>query len=180
MRLVVVSYPELNEGDLRRIGAWRAQFPEMDYSVVAPHFTLVFPLEGVGADALIAHIQSQAQQVAPFEISLRCALVVDDVTTSLTHVFLVPDEGFSAVVRLHDRFYTSILAPHLRLDVPFIPHVTVGYSTRPLLCKQVADAINAEEFTFTGWVRMLDILAVDPADMREIARVPLGRPMSDG
>jgi hypothetical protein len=34
------------------------------------------------------------------------------------YVFSVPDEGFSAVSILHDRLYTGILAPFLRLDIP--------------------------------------------------------------
>lgn len=173
MRHIVVSYPELAEADLRQVGAWRAQFSELEYSVVSPHFTLVFPLEGGDPAALTAHLEDVAAVTPAFPVELRCALVVDDVTTLLTHVFLVPDAGFSAVVRLHDRLYTGLLAPYLRLDVPFIPHVTLGYSTRVAVCKQAADAINAQPFAFTGWVKTLDLLAVDPADMREVARVSL-------
>ena len=40
-------------------------------------------------------------------------------------VFLVPDEGHARISLLHDRLYRGRLAPYLRLDVPFTPHINI-------------------------------------------------------
>lgn len=57
-------------------------------------------------------------------------------------VLLVQDEGFSEVVRLHDKLYTVILALELRLDIPFYPHIGIGSSTDVLACKRLADDLK--------------------------------------
>src|SRR5262245_22726723 len=41
-------------------------------------------------------------------------------------VFLVPDEGNSALSLLHDQLYTGPLVSHLRLDLQYVPHITIG------------------------------------------------------
>lgn len=35
-------------------------------------------------------------------------------------------EGNELVIRLHDDLYTGILAPHLREDLPYMPHIGLG------------------------------------------------------
>jgi 2'-5' RNA ligase len=83
----------------------------------------------------------------------------------------VPDEGFSQIVRLHDQLYGSILAPHLRLDLPFIPHITVGYTTDGEACHLAAKAINAEKIEFAGRIDRLTLF--DVANMAEREQIEL-------
>jgi hypothetical protein len=42
-----------------------------------------------------------------------------------SYVFLVPDEGSGALSLLHDRLYSGLLAS-LRIDLPYVPHITIG------------------------------------------------------
>jgi hypothetical protein len=74
---------------------------------------------------------------------------------------LVPDEGYSQFVKLHDRLYTGPLAPELRLDLPFIPHITVANSGDPHACKRVAETLNAQDFAIGGQVETLDVVWYD-------------------
>ena len=85
----------------------------------------------------------------------------------------MPDEGFSAVVKLHDRLYTELLQPELRLDLPFVPHIGMA-STRELeASKELVDRLNAEEFEIRCMVEHLDVIGCDGAKVWTIERVKL-------
>src|SRR3546814_14359565 len=55
------------------------------------------------------HLAVVAGDAAPVALAFRCALPVQDPDSGDTYVYLVPDEGFSALVRLHDRLYSGTL-----------------------------------------------------------------------
>lgn len=88
----------------------------------------------------------------------RCAIVGDPDFRDHAHAFLIPDEGFSDVVRLHDRFYTGPLAGELRLDSPFLPHVGIANAPTPEACKAIVDELNAEEFEIQGRVETVSVI----------------------
>jgi 2'-5' RNA ligase len=71
---------------------------------------------------------------------------------------LIPDEGMSMMVKLHSALYTNLLAEHLRLDIPFIPHITIGYSENAALCKEIATTINRQAIGIAGLIDMLVFL----------------------
>jgi hypothetical protein len=89
----------------------------------------------------------------------RCAVLDKDAFHDYTHVFLVPDEGYSKLVKLHDQFYTGLLANELRLDLPFIPHIGVANAVDPHHCKKVADSLNAADFEIRGTIEELTIVS---------------------
>ena len=173
LSLAVVSSPEVSAEDAAWLDDLRGRFPGLAHAPLPPHVTLVFPTTAVDAAALTDHVGEVAQHFQPFDFVIRCALPMPDVLSSNTHVFLVPEEGFSAMVRLHDRLYSGALASALRLDIPFVPHITVGYGTDAAYCKQAADAINAENRTVKGTVSVLDVLAISEGGVQSIQRLPL-------
>jgi hypothetical protein len=109
--LLVVNYPTLPAMDLATIQATRKIADRLYYEVVAPHFTFVFPTFTLTESALIDHVTAVIAAMPAFDFVIRCAVLGDDAFSDNTHVFLVPDEGYSQIVRLHDRLYTDILAP---------------------------------------------------------------------
>jgi hypothetical protein len=123
-----------------------------------PHFTRVFPLQGVEPAALQSHIAQAVAAWPTVRFVLCSSLLIKDVSSPHTHVFLVPDEGFSALVQLHDRLYTGRLRPHLRLEIPFVPHLTIGYAADIALCKWVVDQINAQEVEILGMLHRLTLI----------------------
>jgi len=136
----------------------RSRHDELYFEVVDPHFTLVFPVFICEESVFIHHVKHIAQAIQPFDFVLRCAVLGDDAFNDYTHVFLAPDEGFSHVVKLHDRLYTGLLEDELRLDIPFIPHIGIANSLDPLDCKDVIDEINATPLEIRGRVETLDII----------------------
>lgn len=173
MTLLVIAYPDLPPADRAWIETIRTAH-DPRHGVVAAHFTLVFPTDALAPDALVAAVQRQATGFGPFAFMLRAALPFRDVTGSGGDVFLVPDEGMSAFVRLHDQLYAGVLAPALRLDIPFVPHLTVGRCAALAACKRLADTLNARPFALPGTVNALDIIERQADTIRTLARVSLG------
>jgi len=174
MRLAVVSYPSISQEDHEWIQAIRARHDRY-YQLIAPHFTFVFPCS-LGEKVLTKHVKRQSAGVNQFRFVTRCAVVNKDATEDMAHVFLTPDEGFSDIVRLHDRFYTGILTSELRIDIPFIPHISIGNADDPLECQRLVDKLNEEAFAVDGTIDTLDVVSVDieRGEVRTIEQVKLG------
>jgi 2'-5' RNA ligase len=174
MALVVVSYPQVSLRDAEWLASLKQRYPGLTPSSLGPHFTLVFPLEDIDEAQLAAHVREQVhgQQAIPFAI--RCAVPINDYASEDYYVLLVPDEGFSGIVKLHDRLYTGPLASLLSPDTPFTPHITVGHTTDGWLCRQVANELNAEDFTIAGTIAHVDLIDKDGHSIRTVERFALG------
>ena len=173
MALAVINYPTLFDDDFDWIQSVRREHDRLYYDVVDPHVSLVFPLDGVEPSTLIGHVRGQARLTAPFEVVFRCAILGDPDFEDHAHAFLVPDEGFSDIVRLHDRLYTGPLADFLRLDLPFLPHVGIANTPQPKKCKEIVDALNAENVEIRGRIEGLDVVEYEGKSVQKIEHVPI-------
>lgn len=171
--LVVVNYPTISVEDFDWIQRVRKQHDQIYWEVVDPHFTLVFPVYSLEEKALIHHVELVVKEIEAFNFVLRCAVLGDDAFSDFTHVFLVPDEGYSRIVKLHDRLYTDILADELRLDIPFIPHIGIANAHNAKLCKQLVDELNAKSFEIKGKVEKLDVIWYEDNRVGTIEQIPL-------
>ena len=136
--MLVLAYLRLTPADWAWVQVLRARHDARYSGVVDPHFTLVFPVHGLVSDTFVAHVERQAKGIEPIWFVLRQAVIEKDTFSAYTHVFLVPDEGYAAIVALHDRLYTGVLAAEQRTDIPFIPHIGVGNAVDPAACRRVA------------------------------------------
>ena len=112
---------------------------------IGPHITLVFPTSAATETEATSHLTTVAGEAGPVDLVFRCTLPVKDAPSGKTFVYLVPDEGFSNLVRLHDRLYTGPFAETLRLDLPYLPHITLGRFDEPHLAKALADDLNTQD-----------------------------------
>ncbi len=173
MALAVVNYPTLSEKDLQWIQSVREKYDKLFYELVNPHFTLVFPTENISFESLSKHIQNVAGKFEPFEFVIRCATVGDPDFIDHAHLFLIPDEGFSKIVKLHDAFYRGPLEPELQLDLPFVPHIGIASLPKPEACKKLADELNAQNFEIRGKVETLDIIRYDGVTTETVRQIQL-------
>jgi hypothetical protein len=173
MALLVLAYPRVAPADFAWLQAIRAQHDERYFSFVAPHVTLVFPVNGLEWGVFSKHVRQRVAGVPPINFVARCVLVVADDARQFSHVFLVPDEGFSEIVKLHDRLYTGLLAPELRLDITFIPHIGVGNYRDARACQELAHELNAQDFTLKGVIDTLDVVWYEQQEVRTIAQIAL-------
>ena len=176
MPLLVLAYPELAPEDSVWIEMIRAVH-DPEHERVRAHFTLVYSLpdtpEQLGVEAM-SDVLHEAAELAPIAFVLRSALPFNDLLGPDTNVFLMPDEGFGALVRLHDRLYSGPLAGELRLDLPTVPHITVARLRSPQAAKRLADTLNARDFAIAGTITALYLVTHDGGTVRTITRVPLG------
>ncbi len=172
MSLLLVAYPDLNADDYTWIQDIRRTH-DSNYSLISPHFTVVFPTHTTDPARFIEHVTTCTQQCASFSFAIRCAMIVKDSYNPMTHLFLVPDEGYSTLVKLHDELYRGVLEPGLNLDVAYIPHLTIGDHLHAHALKPVADAINHQNRCIFGRVRKLDILAYEHDRVKTLHTISL-------
>ena len=118
MIYALVHYPGI---DTVRINQLRKEY-DPEAGLIEPHVTIVFPLpDSVGEQALVSHIDRVLSGWRPFPIRLKGLMQSAD-----NYLFLLLAEGSTDMTRLHDQLYTAVLAPYLRADLAFVPHVTLG------------------------------------------------------
>jgi 2'-5' RNA ligase len=172
MALIAISYPELIVKDREWIQTIRRRY-DAHYEWVDPHFTFIFEITDIARGDFINHVRDICRNESKIDFHLKRALVVEGIVDSNWYLFLVPDEGNLEIVSLHDNLYTGILARHLRLDIPYIPHMTVGIFDDEGECKKVSDKLNQEEIMIKGRVSYLDIMTLEDDRLKTIERIKL-------
>lgn len=157
MSLLVIAYPELSSGDLERIEEERKRSDSL-YTVVDPHFTFVFAVPNIPEQDFIAEIKEKAAGFGKIDFCIRCATISKDTFSETYHTFLIPDEGYSRMVKLHDALYSGLLREQLRLDIDYIPHIRIGNSVDKFASKQLVDEWNANDFSIRGSISRLTII----------------------
>src|SRR5271155_3851934 len=71
----------------------------------APHFPLVFPGSELTPPEFIKQVAAASSGIKRIAFRLCSAIVIPDTQVDSFHVFLVPDEGFGAIVRLHEALH---------------------------------------------------------------------------
>lgn len=157
MAYLILAYPVLEKNDFQLIQSCRKNNDKF-YSVVDPHFTIVFPVINLTVESFISEIKEKSQDRKKIDFAIRCATVNKDTFSDYFYTFLVPDEGFSDIIKLHDKLYSDLLADNLRLDLDFIPHITIANSKDKLHCKQMVDEWNSREFCINGRIDHLTVV----------------------
>jgi 2'-5' RNA ligase len=143
------------------------------YSAGSPEFTLVFPGSQSPTREIVQHIEAVCAVTPRIQFCLRSAMIVPDMQMSWFHVFLVPDEGFGAIIRLHDRLHVGPLAEALRRDEPYIPHLTVASVKEFDAARHVKASLNGNDLEIAGHIDELEVHERDGAAPRCVARIAL-------
>lgn len=158
MAHLVLVYPDFEGDGYTLIQNYRKDNDELFYSVVDPHFTLIFAVDRITTDAFVSEVRQRSKNQKKIDFTIRCATVNKDAFRDYYHTFLVPDEGHSDLVKLHNKLYSGSLSGNLRLDLDFIPHITVGNSKNKFNCKRMADEWNNTAFAIRGQINKLTIV----------------------
>ena len=107
---------------------------------VAAHVTLVFPFGSTLGDVQVAaHVRRATARwpVLPVRLEGLGHFHADWIHVRMT-------QGHAAVTALHDRLYRGALAPFLRRDFPYEPHVTIGRAVDLHACTAFLHAARAQ------------------------------------
>lgn len=157
MNLHVVAYPALSSADYELIQASRKLHNSL-YSVMEPHFTLIFSVRDVEVDNFIAEVTKHTDEQKAIPFCFRCATVNQDVFSKNYDTFLVPEEGYSSISKLHDRLYSGILKPYHLLEIPYVPHLSIASLQDKNVIKNITDEWNQKDFAIKGIITHLDII----------------------
>lgn len=174
MAYALISYPDLKGCDFEMIQNYRKVNDEWLYTVVKPHFTVVFPVFDIPKERFIDEIRKLSEGQAPIDFAIRCAVPNKDAFNDYYHTLLVPDEGYSRIVKLHDRFYSGLLKDNLRLDIDFIPHMGIGTSKDKFRCKEMVDELNGAELEIKGTISNLTVVEYVEDTVTNLVEIPLG------
>ena len=145
----------------------------MYYHVVQPHFTFDFPIEEIPENIFISEVISKAQEGRKFSFVLRSAVISKDAFSNQYHVFLVPDEGFSSLIKLYEIFYSDTFKENQRFDIDFIPHLGIENSTDKDSVKTWVDEWNSKDFSFKGQISALTIVHYEDGKVENILDILL-------
>jgi len=172
MSLVAFSYPRLEKQDFDFIQSIRAEY-EPNYSLLNPHVTFVFETDEVEQGVFLEHLRPLITATPVIDFVMRSVSLIRDVDRERWFLLLTADEGFSSIVRLHDRLYTGVLAPQLRTDIPFIPHITLGVFADWMRGAGVRDELNAKSLAIGGQVTSILIADYRTNVLRPITEITL-------
>ncbi|MGB4762212.1 MAG: 2'-5' RNA ligase family protein [Candidatus Saccharimonas sp.] len=158
MAYLVVAYPKLEQTDFNWIQTYREQNDSRYFSVIKPHFTLVFAIHDINKEDFVNEVKDKIAAIEPFDFEIKVATINQNDDGKYYHEFLVPDTGYSNIVKLHNKLYAGLFAQHLRYDIDFIPHIGIGNSDEVQLSKQRIDELNARGLSVVGRVNNIDII----------------------
>ncbi|MDX2220039.1 MAG: 2'-5' RNA ligase family protein [Burkholderiales bacterium] len=143
----IVWFPEFSAQTAQAIATLRNAHDPLA-ATLAPHLWLVFPFAAhLNATQLTAHIRRRTARWPQMPVVFSGIRNLKD-----EFVLLNARTGAGSVVALHDRLYGGILAPYLRDDMDYLPHVTLARSTDPQI---FASALDMAESNLAGEYRAL-------------------------
>ena len=115
-----------------------------------------------------------AGETAPIDLTFRAAMPWLDKFSDETYVYLVPDAGNGALIRLHDYLYSGPFAEVLRLDLPYVPHITLGRFGEAKLAKALVDDLNAQDIEIRARLDTVELFRLSEGEVpRRLAEVAL-------
>jgi hypothetical protein len=126
MYYVLLHYPRFDRKTGEDIEAFRRKYDPFVDSW-KPHIPFIFPVPCTEVEEakLTEHVETVLKNWKPFPIH------IGGFVKSRDHwLLLLLKEGNREAVALHDELYTGILAPYLRRDIEYIPHIGIGLFVR--------------------------------------------------
>ncbi len=175
MAYLVLAYPKIEQSDFDLIQEYRKKNDGLFYSVVEPHFTIIFPVFDQMESEFLTEIEGLSKNYSAFDFVLRCATINKDAFSDYYHTFLVPDEGYSKIIKIHDGLYSGKLKENHSLDLDFVPHIGIGNSLNKFECKKMVDEWNKNDFAIKGTVYSLTVVEFENGKVRKMAEFQLKR-----
>ena len=139
-RFAVAWFPQL-EG-LDDIEAFRRRH-DPAAPLIAAHVSLVFPFPTAHSRLQVeTHVRRVVSRWPPVPVTFRRVRMHAN-----EFLFLMAARGAASITALHDTLYTRSLAPHLRRDLPYEPHITIA---RYAALERLQDAFEEAQAAFGG------------------------------
>ena len=168
--LAVICPLDVTASDRAWIEDVRARH-DPQHDLVEAHFTLVFPMTGVGLATMARHVDQITKRTPTVGFRLSRVLGVRDSLAPRSHVFLVPDEGDAELRALHSELYAGDFACSARADFPYQPHVTVAAFETQSAAETLAKELG--EFQINGRLQTMALMSLGAGTIRQEGLFPL-------
>ena len=173
MALGVLAYPKISLSDFNDIQTFRKDHDQLYFSIANPHFAFVFPMTSINRKQFIEEVIAKANGVKKIDFEIRCATINKDAFLDYYHVLLVPDKGYSDVVKLHDKLYSEVFFNELIMEIDFIPHIGIANSKNKYEVKKWVDQWNAKQFSISGIIENLTIIDYSNNTLKDVKNIEL-------
>jgi len=172
MRLLVLSYPKISKKNYEFIQKIRQEF-DPHFEFVEPHFTLIFSIYDTNTDIFIKEISNLTNTVSTINFQIKSAIINYNPQNETYYALLVPDQGFSNIIKLHESLYSNFFEKYLDLKWQFIPHITIASSQNQNIIKNICQEFNKKNMIISGKVNNLSITTVENKYMKSVAEIKL-------
>lgn len=119
MYYFLAHFPKIDYSQINEI---RKKY-DPNYSYIDPHIALVFPIDSsFGEQKLINHIEDKVSNCKTFN------MVISGLEKSWDYYLLLTvNEGKDQRISLHDNLYSGLLSPFWLKEIPYKPHITLGF-----------------------------------------------------
>lgn len=167
-RFAVAWFPAFRGID--RVEAFRARH-DPAAPLIPAHLSFVFPFGTALTQLQVeTHVRRVVSRWPPIPVSFRAVRMHAN-----EFVFLMASRGAAAIVELHDRLYTRSLAPHLRPEFSYEPHITLARQPEwPRLEVAYDEAKETFRNEVTDVIREVALLSVGrTGKIQRLASLPL-------
>jgi 2'-5' RNA ligase len=167
-RYAVAWFPRF--AGIERIEEFRRRHDPVAHLIPA-HLSLVFPFPTALTRLQVeTHVKRVVSRFPAIPVSFKAVR-----PAASEFAFLMASRGAAAITELHDRLYTRSLAPHLRRDLEYAPHITLArHASLVLLDAAVEEAREAFRDEMRDTLREVTLLAVHPdGRISPLAAIPL-------
>lgn len=159
----IIAEINLSEQNKTWLSNLRRQYSDLTYQQEEIYFSLGSPISDVvPTDMLVEYIKKRVFYFETFEYALRSTQIRLDKNYPEGNLVLIPDKGFSHLMRMHSMIYTYGVEPFMNRDVfrPYLPQVVIGRLSDVRIPNtiQVTREISLSEFEITGKIERLIML----------------------
>jgi len=172
MANLVIAYPELEKADYDWIQNVRRDHDKRNFSVVRPHISLVFGTDKLDIPALADHPRNCLRDTKRFNVAFSSTKIVEDHSNTFFHLFLIPSEGYDEIDQIHSLLYGGALQSELRVDIPFIPHLSIGNGSEAEMVA-LKQEIDRSGLNIQGMVHELSIVQDEGQHVTDYLKVEL-------
>lgn len=173
MSFALIAYPKISISDNTLIETYREKHDKL-FSVIKPHITLVFPIDGITAEEFVNAITSNLANEKQIAFIMRCAVLNKDAFRPVYHAFLVFDEGNSGLIKLHDLAYkTPAINKFHHMEIDYIPHITVASSADINQIKGIISEFNSSNFEIAGKIQSVDLIEITDFQVKTLKKISL-------
>ncbi len=121
----------------------------------------------------IDEIKIKSSAFNEIDFTLRSATINKDFFNDYYDAFLIPDEGNGRIMKLHDKLYSGKLATHHRLDIPYVPHISIANATDATVIKKLVDQLNEKEISISGRISSVDVINYENRVISTVEKIEL-------